>query len=229
MFKRKYWLMFLGLFLISNYAFARAGFGHGGFRGGRSYGRSVGFGMIDFSVLGVYFLYNYIKSKWLDSSSSNIEHSTNVRNNSIEGRINQLFKENHIDKNATQLKNMFADVYISLQQAWMKQDLSLAKQVLSDQLIQELNKPLNSLKKRQLVDYMRAIEFSQIKLINMSRKKQKLMIRVQMTGLMVDERIHLNQLDKMDEQYFMQKPFSDVMVFSYEPHKGWKAEYLKVK
>ncbi len=220
--------------LVSCYAFSRAGFGHVrfGFRGARSYGHSRTNVFIDLAVWGTAMGYYFLKAciqKLKSPKSPKSPKQELIIDKNVEHHIDFLFLQNEIDMNATQLKLLFSDIYISLQQAWMKQDLSQANQVLSEQLIRDLNKPLNSLKQRQLVDCIRDIEFNQIKLIKLSKIKNFQVVRVQLSGFMIDERVSLGELGSVGKKAFYKKEFTDIMEFSYHRNNGWKAVYLKVR
>ena len=145
-----------------------------------------------------------------------------------EEEINELYYQHKIDKDIKQLKRMFAQAYINLQEAWMKQDLALAPQ-LSDKLRRDLNKLLSSLKRNNVVDYIKDIEFTSIQLLKVSKlKDQSIVIRVRLSGTMIDERIPLQKLASITNNSFRKKKFSDLMEFSYHPYSGWQAVYLEV-
>lgn len=221
--------MAVGLMLVSTYAFSRAGFGHASFRGARSFGRSSGRHHIHLAIFGIAMAYEALKICIKKLIAPRSPNKKRIINNTVYDEIDLLYKQNEINMNPPQLKHLFSDIYISLQQAWMKQDLSEASQVLSEQLIQDLDKPLNSLKKRQLADYIRDIEFHQIEFLKVSKVKNSRVIRVQLSGLMIDERVSLSELSSMSKKTFSKKEFSDIMEFSYSPDYGWKVVYLKVR
>jgi hypothetical protein len=230
--KKNQLLMLLGLMFLSNLAFSRAGFGHGSFhgsfRGARSFGRSSG-GYFDLAIFSAVLGYHGLKS-WFNGLFSAKSSKPRVRSeDNVDTIVDQLYYQHEINKSSTQLKYLFSQTYIALQYAWMKQDLSLVAQELSDKLIRDLNKPLNSLKKNKLVDYLKDIEFTTIKLLKVNKiRKNSYVIRVRLSGLMIDERVAFKDLASMDNKTLNKKEFSDIMDFSYCPYTGWKAVYLKV-
>ena len=226
--KRTQLLMAIGLMVFSCYAFSRAGLGHVGFQGLRTYGHFGRYHYFELAVWSIILVYYFIKSSIQKLKSPQAPSQERVVDNKLEYQIDLLYQQNEIDMNTTQLKRLFADTYMSLQQAWMKQDLSQANQILSEQLIRDLDKPLNSLKQAQLVDYIRDIEFKQVNLVKINKAKDSLVIRVQLSGLMIDERVSLGKLGGMDKKTFCKKEFTDTMEFSYQPYEGWKAVSLKV-
>jgi hypothetical protein len=228
--KKNQFFLFFSLMVLSCFAFSRAGFGHGGFGGARSFGHSYHGGrgsafegILILSYLGLSQFFYKIKSWFFSSNQSKKQ----VVEKSVDDEINQLHYQQIIDKDASELKHLFAKIYKKMQQGWSEQDLERHNKILSSLLISDLNKQLKSLKKANLIDYIDEIVFDNVNLISVMRYQQSVIIRTRLMGSMIDERISKYELGDAKGKHFVKKPFNDILEFSYDSVNGWKAVFLK--
>ncbi len=142
-------------------------------------------GLLEIILIGViiYFIFRaFSKSKQHQpQASTNVgtinlpeEHKTE-QTESVSNYINEEL-----------IKNLTKNIFIQLQEAWSKGDLSSVKNFMTERMYNYLNKQLNELKEKGLKNVIKNIQIKNIEIVHVEEEKDYKVVVVKIEASMID-------------------------------------------